>query len=186
MHDLELTMLARRVDRLMAPWDRKDGPGMVVGVVRGGTLVLHRQVGMASLELGIPLGPDSVFRIASVSKQFTCAIILMLAAEGRLDVQDAVRKYIPELPDYGHPLTVAHLMHNTSGIRDMLEVMRLGGADLTYACTRRGFAGRDMPPAQPEFRARHPLSVQQQQLLPAGRDCRAHHRRDAAQPCSNA
>src|ERR1700754_3632439 len=90
---------------------------------------------MASLELGVKLDPASVFRIASVSKQFTCAIILMLAAEGRLDVQDAVRDHIPELPDYGHPLTLAHLMHNTSGIMDMLELMRLGGADLIYPCT---------------------------------------------------
>jgi D-aminopeptidase len=135
MRDLELMALTRRVDRLLTPWDRDDGPGMVVGVVQGGALVLHRQVGMASLDLGVKLGPDSVFRIASVSKQFTCAVILLLAAEGRLNVQDDVHKYVPELPDYGHRLTLAHLMHNTSGLRDMLELMRLGGADLSFACT---------------------------------------------------
>ncbi len=134
MTDLERMMLARRVDRLLARWDRPDSPGMTVGVILGGELALHRQAGMASLDLGTPIGPDSVFRIASVSKQFTCAVILMLAAEGRLAVQDDVHKYLPELPDYGHPLTLAHLMHNTSGLRDMLELMRLGGADLSYAC----------------------------------------------------
>jgi D-aminopeptidase len=135
MDDLDLLMLERRVDRLLAPWDRHDGPGMAVGVVRDEHLVLHRQVGMASLELGVKLAPDSVFRIASVSKQFTCAAILMLAAEGRLSVDDAARTYLPELPDYGAPLTIDHLMHNTSGLRDMLEIMRLGGADLSFACT---------------------------------------------------
>lgn len=135
MADLDLLMLQRRVDRLLAPWTRTDGPGMAVGVVQDDRLVLHRQVGMASLELGVPLAPDSVFRIASVSKQFTCAVVLMLAAEGRLSVADSVRTFVPELPDYGVPLTIDHLMHNTSGVRDMLEIMRLGGADLSFACT---------------------------------------------------
>ena len=134
MTDLERMMLGRRVDRLLAQWNRTDGPGMAVGVVLGGALALHRQVGMASLDLAVPIGPDSVFRIASVSKQFTCAVILMLAAAGRLGVEDEVHAHLPELPRYGHPLTVAHLMHNTSGLRDMLELMRLGGAELSYAC----------------------------------------------------
>jgi D-aminopeptidase len=102
MDDLDLLMLERRVDRLLAPWDRHDGPGMAVGVVRDEHLVLHRQVGMASLELGVKLAPDSVFRIASVSKQFTCAAILMLAAEGRLSVDDAARTYLPELRAADH------------------------------------------------------------------------------------
>ncbi len=134
MGDLDSLMLRRRVQRLMTPWDRDDGPGMAVGVVSGGALALQLQAGMASLDLGVPVGADSVFRIASVSKQFTCAIILMLAAEGRLRVQDEVQAYIPELPRYAQTLTLDHLMHNTSGLRDMLELMRLGGADLSFAC----------------------------------------------------
>jgi D-aminopeptidase len=134
--DLDLMLLRHRVDRLVQRWNRPDSPGMTVGVVQSGALVLHRQVGMASLELGIPVGPATAFRIASVSKQFTCAAILLLAAEGRLDVQDAVRSHVPELPDYGQRVTVAHLMHNTSGIRDMLEIMRQGGADLGQPCRR--------------------------------------------------
>jgi CubicO group peptidase (beta-lactamase class C family) len=98
--------------------------------VRDGTLDLHRSAGLASLELGVPIGPETTFRIASVSKQFTCAAILMLAEEGRLHVDDDSRAYLPELPDLGSPIAIAHLMHNTSGIRDMLELMRQGGADL--------------------------------------------------------
>ena len=135
MADLDLLLLRRRMDRLLAPYDRADMPGMALGLVRDGALVLHRQAGMASLELGVPLGVDSCFRIASVSKQFTCAAILLLAAEGKLDVRDAARTYLPELAEFGAPLTIAHLMHNTSGLRDMLELMRLGGMDLSVPCT---------------------------------------------------
>ena len=136
MENLDLMLLRHRVDRLVQRWNRPDSPGMTVGVVQDGALVLHSQVGMASLELGVPVGPATAFRIASVSKQFTCAAILLLAAEGRLNVQDPVRSHVPELPDYGQRLTVAHLMHNASGIRDMLEIMRQGGGDLSQPCRR--------------------------------------------------
>jgi CubicO group peptidase (beta-lactamase class C family) len=133
---LDVLQLTRRVERLVQRWNRTDSPGIAVGVVRDGELIAQHQVGMASLELGVRVGPDTAFRVASVSKQFTCAAVLMLAAEGRLDAQDGVRQHIPELPDYGARLTVAHLMHNTSGIRDMLTLMRLGGADLDQPCRR--------------------------------------------------
>jgi D-aminopeptidase len=136
VENLDLMLLRHRVDRSMQRWNRPDSPGMAVGVVRDGELVVHRQAGQASLELGVPVGPATAFRIASVSKQFTCAAILLLAAEGRLGVQDGVRIHIPELPDYGQRLTIAHLMHNTSGIRDMLELMRQGGVDLSQPCRR--------------------------------------------------
>jgi CubicO group peptidase (beta-lactamase class C family) len=107
---------------------------VTIGVVREDVLVLHRAAGMANIELGVPIGPGTTFRIASVSKQFTCAAILMLVADGRLRVDDDVRDYITGFPDLGHRITLAHLMHNTSGIRDMLEIMRLGGADLGQPC----------------------------------------------------
>jgi CubicO group peptidase (beta-lactamase class C family) len=135
MTDLDLLFLHRHVDRLLAPWDRTGTPGVTLGIVRDNHLVLHRSAGMASLELGVPVGPDTTFRIASVSKQFTCAAILLLAAEGRLSIDDDVREHIPALPDLGHRITLSHLMHNTSGIRDMLEIMRCGGADLSQPCT---------------------------------------------------
>ena len=128
-------MLSRRVAALLAPWD-KAGPGVTVGVVRDGALVLHRSAGLASLELGVPIGPGTSFRIASVSKQFTCAAILLLQAEGRLEVQEDCRRHLPELPDLGVRISIAHLMHNTSGIRDMLEIQRMGGADLGQALSR--------------------------------------------------
>ena len=128
---LDTLKLRRRVAQLIAPWNKPDSPGVAAGVVRGGELVVEEQAGMASLELGVPIGKQTTFRIASVSKQFTCAAILMLAEEGRLRVDDDVHQYIPELPHYGDRITLDHLMHNTSGLRDMLEIMRAGGADLS-------------------------------------------------------
>ena len=129
MANLDRLILERGVDRLLAPF-AGDGPGMTIGLVQDGALILHRSAGMASVEHRVPIGPATRFRIASVSKQFTCAAILLLAHDGRLSLDDDVRTHIPELSDTGHRVTIAHLMHNTSGIRDMLEIMRQGGADL--------------------------------------------------------
>ena len=130
MTDLDLRRLEAITDRLIAGHDRRDSPGVSVGVVRDGALVLHRSAGMASIELGVPVGPDTTFRIASVSKQFTCAAILMLAAEGKLSVTDPVQKYFPDMVEYEAPITIDHLMHNNSGLRDMLQNMAMGGCDL--------------------------------------------------------
>lgn len=129
MTDLDRRALANHIDRLIAPW-KGDTPGITVGVVRGGELVAHRHAGLASLELGVPIGPETRFRVASVSKQFTCAAVLLLAARGLLDIEAPVRTVLPDLPEAYAPVTVAHLMQNMSGIRDMLEIQRLGGADL--------------------------------------------------------
>jgi D-aminopeptidase len=134
MNDLDHLLLRRRVERLLAPWRCPDGPGVTLGVVLGRDLAVHESAGMASIELGVPIGQQTTFRIASVSKQFTSAAILLLAADGRLSIDDDVRHYIPALPDLRHRITLAHLMHNTSGIRDMLEIMRLGGVDLGQPC----------------------------------------------------
>ena len=137
MPTLALSRLQRTVDPLVEPWQATGGPGMTIGVVRDDTLVLHCSAGMANIELGVPIGPGTTFRIASVSKQFACAAILLLAAEGRLRIEDDVRDHIVGFPDLGHRITLAHLMHNTSGIRDMLEIMRLGGVDLRQPCQAR-------------------------------------------------
>lgn len=130
MTNLDSRLLERRVERLLSPWAGTNGPGMTIGVVLGGELVVHRHAGLASVEHGVPIGPATRFRIASVSKQFTCAAILILAGEGRLGLDDEARAHLPELPELAERVTLAHLMHNTSGVRDMLEIMRLGGADL--------------------------------------------------------
>lgn len=123
-------LLERYAEELLAPFAKDCGPGVSLGVVLGGRLVVHRHAGLASIEHGVPICTDTRFRIASVSKQFTCAGILMLAAEGKLSLDDEARQHLPELPGWPERVTVAHLMHNISGVRDMIEIMRHGGADL--------------------------------------------------------
>jgi CubicO group peptidase (beta-lactamase class C family) len=119
--------LASRVANIMAAYDRPDSPGCTVGVIKNGAFVLLRGYGMANLEHGVPLGPDTVFDIGSTSKQFSAAAIVLLAQDGRLSLDDDVRKHLPEMPDYGRPVTIRHLLNHTSGLRDYLELMELAG-----------------------------------------------------------
>lgn len=135
MSNLALLRLQRRVDQLLAPWSGPASPGMTIGIVRAGELIIHASAGLANIELAVPITPATTFRIASVSKQFTCAAILLLLEEGRLGLDDDVRDYLPEMPDFAFPVTIRHLMHNTSGLRDMLETMRMGGIDLSFPIT---------------------------------------------------
>ena len=82
---------------------------------------------MADLEHDVPLRPDSIFEAGSVSKQFTAAAVLLLAQQDKLSIDDPARKYIPELPDYGSPLTIRHLLNHTSGLRDWGSVEAIAG-----------------------------------------------------------
>jgi CubicO group peptidase (beta-lactamase class C family) len=115
------------VDHIFAEFARDDSPGCALGVVRDGQLVLTRGYGSAHLDHSIPNGPDAVYYSGSVSKQFTAAAVALLAVEGRLGLDDDVRRYIPELPAYGAPITIRHLVHHTSGIRDIYTLMSLAG-----------------------------------------------------------
>ena len=133
MRDLDLLRLERRVGLMLAPL--AEAPGAAVGVARDGALLLRRSVGLASIELNAPIGVTTSFRIASVSKQFTCAAILLLVRDGLLSPSDPVRQHLPELPAIFASITLDHLMRNSSGLRDVLELMRLGGADLATPVT---------------------------------------------------
>ena len=117
----------REVNQLFAMFDRPGSPGCSVGVIRDGNFVYKRSFGDASLELGVPLTPASIFYVASVSKQFTAASIVLAAEQGRLSLDDDVRKYLPELPDYGRPITLRQMLHQTSGFRDFLDLVFLSG-----------------------------------------------------------
>lgn len=119
--------LELQVDTLMAGWSKPDSPGCAVGVTREGALVLAKGYGQADLERGAPIGPGSVFDIASTSKQFTAAVIVLLAQEGKLSLDDDVRRFVPELPRYEAPITIRHLLHHTSGLRDYTDLMALAG-----------------------------------------------------------
>ncbi len=130
MTSLDLLRLRRTVRALLAPCAQPGSPGVSIGILRDNALVLHESAGLANLEMAVPIGPETSFRIASVSKQFTCAAILLLAREGRLALGDDIRQHLPALPDFGATVTLAHCMQNSSGLRDMLELMRLAGVDL--------------------------------------------------------
>jgi CubicO group peptidase (beta-lactamase class C family) len=114
------------VDKLFARWNDTT-PGCAVGATVGGNSVISKAYGMADLEHDVRNTPETIFEAGSVSKQFTAAAVLLLAREGKLSLDDQVRKYIPEVPDYGVPLTVRHMLNHTSGLRDWGSVAGIGG-----------------------------------------------------------
>jgi CubicO group peptidase (beta-lactamase class C family) len=116
-----------RVDRAFEQWATPASPGCAVGVSHAGNTVLRTAYGMADLEHGIANTSETIFEAGSVSKQFTAAAILLLAQRGMLTLDDDVRRYVPELPDYGHTITIRHLMTHTSGLRDWGSVAAIGG-----------------------------------------------------------
>jgi CubicO group peptidase (beta-lactamase class C family) len=117
---------APAVDKVFAAWTDAT-PGCAVGVSVGGKVTVARAYGMADLEHDVPNRPDTIFESGSLSKQFTAAAVLLLARDGKLSLADPVRKYIPELPDYGAPLTIRHMLNHTSGLRDWGSVAGIGG-----------------------------------------------------------
>ncbi len=119
--------VAKQVDKIFEKWDRPDSPGCALGIYKDGQIVYKRGYGMANLNDDVPITPATVFHVASMSKQFTAASILLLAQQGRLSLDDDVHKYIPELPDLGEHVTLRHLLHHTSGIRDQWSLLGLAG-----------------------------------------------------------
>jgi CubicO group peptidase (beta-lactamase class C family) len=112
-------------DRIFEAYRGTDVPGCAVGVSRGGKVVLERGYGMANLETGTPIHPTSIFHVASVSKQFTAMAILLLERDGKLTLDDDIRKYIPEIPSYGATITIRHLLNHTSGLRDQWDLLSM-------------------------------------------------------------
>lgn len=117
------------IDKLFAKWDRDDSPGMAVGVFLNGVAVHKRGYGMANLDEGIPISPASVFDTFSVAKSFTTACIARLLDEGNISLDDDIRQYLPELPEYSSPVLIRHLIQCRSGLRDYLNLMMLLGRD---------------------------------------------------------
>ena len=116
-----------KVDKLFEKWDSTVSPGVSMAIIHNGEFIYKRGYGMANLEHNVPNTPETVFRIGSTSKQFTAACIAILFLQGKLSLDDDIRKYIPELPVYEKPVTVRHLVHHTSGIRDYLGLAYLSG-----------------------------------------------------------
>ena len=122
--------LSPAIDSLFAEWTLPGRPGAAVVVLAGGEVVHQGCYGRASLEFDAPIAPDTAFRIASITKQFTCAVLLLLADEGLVDLDAPVARYLPEMQDHAPPPTVRMLMRNVSGVRDSLECLRLCGGDI--------------------------------------------------------
>jgi CubicO group peptidase (beta-lactamase class C family) len=117
---------AAAVDEVFAKWTSST-PGCAVGVAVGGKPVLMKAYGMADLEHDVRNTPDTIFEAGSVSKQFTAMAVQLLASEGKLKLDDPVRKYVPELPEYAWPVTIRHMLSHTSGLRDWGSVESIAG-----------------------------------------------------------
>jgi len=117
------TALTDSVDAMFQAWDREGSPGFALGIFKDGRIIYARGYGMANLEYDIPITPQSVFRIGSLSKQFTAMCVALLVEEGKLSLEDDIRTFFPEMPVYETPITVGHLLHHTSGMRDYLTLL---------------------------------------------------------------
>jgi len=121
------------IDKIFERWDRPGSPGCAVGVAHRGEVVYKRGYGMANLEYGVRIRPDTIFESGSVAKQFTAAAIVLLALDGKLSLDDPVRKYVPELPDFGTPILIRHFLNHASGLRSQWPMLTLAGRRPTQA-----------------------------------------------------
>jgi CubicO group peptidase (beta-lactamase class C family) len=126
--DMSNEAITAKVDEFLSSRDKKNEPGGAVGVIKDGRLVYKRGLGLANLDYDVPNDPTTTrFNLASASKPFTAFCIMLLAQQGKLLLEDDIRKYVPELPDYGHTITIRHLLDHTSGIREYQALVFFGG-----------------------------------------------------------
>jgi CubicO group peptidase (beta-lactamase class C family) len=118
---------ARQIDALFTRFNARPSPGLAIAVVRDGKVLLRKGYGLANLEDRVPITPSTVFDIASVSKQFAGLAVAMLVEQGKVRLTDDIRTYIPELPKLEHTITVDHLLHHTSGLRDWPGTLGVSG-----------------------------------------------------------
>ena len=120
----------KKIDYIFSKWDNNVGPGCVVGVVENDSLIYSKGYGLSNLEYGIANSPSTEYHVASISKQFTAFCILLLAQEGKLNLDDNVNKYLKWYPDLQHKITIRHLLNHTSGIRDQWQLLAIAGTRL--------------------------------------------------------
>ena len=128
------------IDKIFS-WVNENEPGCICAVSQNGKVLANRAYGLADLEREVPLSPNSILDAGSVVKQFVAASVLLLVEDGKLSLTEDIHKYIPELPDYGHKITLDHLLTHTSGIRDWTGIRPLAEGDpdaLTLALRQRG------------------------------------------------
>ena len=129
-------IIESKLDSLFSDYNSKT-TGVSVAVIKNGTIIFNKGYGMANLEYNIPIKPNTVFNIGSVSKQFTAFSIYLLEKQGKLSLEDDIRKYIPELSDFGNKITIKHLCYHTSGLRDLVFLLPLAGWNLDDVITQK-------------------------------------------------
>ncbi|MGZ3821058.1 MAG: serine hydrolase domain-containing protein, partial [Mucilaginibacter sp.] len=127
---------AKKIDSLFKQWDNTTGPGFAIGIVRNDSLIYAKGYGMANLEYSLPITPETIFHMASVSKQFTAYSIVLLARQGKLNLDDDIRKYLTWFPDLKVKITVRQLLNHTSGIRDQWQLLAIAGTRLDDVITQ--------------------------------------------------
>lgn len=119
--------IVSRIDRTFAAVSGSQGPGCAVGVSQDGKPALTRAYGLANLEYGVPNTPETIFESGSVAKQYTAAAVMLLVGDGKLSLDDDIRKHLPEVPAFGTTITIRHLLTHTSGLRDQWGLLGLKG-----------------------------------------------------------
>ncbi len=122
--------LEAKVNQLFAEWERPDSPGAALAVTRDGEIIYKQGYGMANLEYDIPISTSTIFDIASVSKQFAAFAIVTLSYERKLSLDDDIRTHLPDVPDFGKTITIRHLLHHTSGLRDWVQSLVIAGVEM--------------------------------------------------------
>lgn len=129
------------IDVLFERFSRPGSPGCALGVMQDGALIYGRGYGLANLEYAVPITPRTVFPVASMAKQFTAMAIAMLADAGQLRLDDNIREYLPDVPDFGPTITIRHLIHHTSGLRSDPGLLLLAGWRLEDVMTNADLMG---------------------------------------------
>jgi CubicO group peptidase (beta-lactamase class C family) len=123
----KIDSLTIKVDKIFARYNNKTGPGVATGIVHNGKVIFKKGYGLANMEYDIPITSSSIFDIASVSKQFAGFAISTLVQQGKISLTDDIHKHVSEVPDFGHTITINHLVHHTSGLRDWPEGLNVAG-----------------------------------------------------------
>lgn len=126
-----------KIDAIFSKWNKPNSPGGSVGIIKDGKLIFTKGYGIANLDYNIPNGPETVFKIASTSKQFTAASIILLSQQGKLSLDDKLSTFFPKFPSYANDISIQHLLNHTSGIRDYIILARLSGLNVNDYYTNK-------------------------------------------------
>ena len=129
--------LTEEIDDLFKKWDKPDSPGCALGIIKDGKFIYKKGYGTADLEHDVPITPQTIFCVGSMTKQFRAMCILLLAEQNRISLDDDIRKFLPKFPDYNQSITIRHLIHHTSGILEFVALLRISGKSLYGDITKQ-------------------------------------------------